>query len=492
MPTKHRGEELGKIIKTKQFAVALICIAVGIVLFFAIDLDGDSLSTITELRIGTSVNNPDSDGDGLNDSMEVNTYQTNPLSTDSDGDGFNDYDEVCIYKTDPNVRTVSIISVTTTPINGGVFINREYVGTGTASKECSPGTYTITFGSVANYHSPDSQKVTIKPGASLSIVGTYTAFSPACLEIKDISQTVSVSGISPSIYKFLFNNDEPLFKISVTNTGEIKSDRVRLFSKLDEMTDWQVKTVQNIEPKSTVTVDLLPAISEEILTKFSKSTSETITFKIEYRSGAIEQTPTQTSRTITIHSKNAIPLSDASILASKYSIPSMWYFYSYYITPEDASIREFAISAVAGKITADDKAKAIYDELGKSGVCYASDPSNPFGEGIDYVQSPSKTLNLKGGDCDDLAVLYASLLESVGVTTKLIYIPQHVFVGYEYTDGMWHLVETAPIYKPTNYILWEDSHFDDASAKGYENWMDNKESAAIVETRNAWELGIRR
>jgi hypothetical protein len=38
--------------------------------------------------------NPDTDGDGLNDGEEVNTNNTNPLESDTDGDGFNDGFEV--------------------------------------------------------------------------------------------------------------------------------------------------------------------------------------------------------------------------------------------------------------------------------------------------------------------------------------------------------------------------------------------------------------
>jgi hypothetical protein len=33
---------------------------------------------------------PDTDGDGLDDGAEVNTYETNPTLRDSDGDGFGD------------------------------------------------------------------------------------------------------------------------------------------------------------------------------------------------------------------------------------------------------------------------------------------------------------------------------------------------------------------------------------------------------------------
>lgn len=43
---------------------------------------------------GTSPTNPDSDGDGLTDGQEVNTYHTNPNLADTDGDGFNDGFEV--------------------------------------------------------------------------------------------------------------------------------------------------------------------------------------------------------------------------------------------------------------------------------------------------------------------------------------------------------------------------------------------------------------
>lgn len=44
----------------------------------------------------------DSDGDGLWDSNEVDTWNTDPLDPDSDGDGLSDWDEVMVWTTDPN------------------------------------------------------------------------------------------------------------------------------------------------------------------------------------------------------------------------------------------------------------------------------------------------------------------------------------------------------------------------------------------------------
>jgi len=66
------------------------------------DKDGDGLTKSQEKEIGTDPNNPDSDGDGLNDGEEFKTYFTNPLNPDSDGDGLKDGQEVRNYKTDPN------------------------------------------------------------------------------------------------------------------------------------------------------------------------------------------------------------------------------------------------------------------------------------------------------------------------------------------------------------------------------------------------------
>ena len=54
------------------------------------------LSTHWEEINGTK----DTDGDGLTDYEEVNTYQTLPHTPDSDSDGLSDYDEVIVYHTD--------------------------------------------------------------------------------------------------------------------------------------------------------------------------------------------------------------------------------------------------------------------------------------------------------------------------------------------------------------------------------------------------------
>jgi hypothetical protein len=59
-----------------------------------IDLDNDGLGDNIESKYGCDPNNPDTDGDGLEDGDEVYIYQTDPTKKDTDGDGYSDKEEV--------------------------------------------------------------------------------------------------------------------------------------------------------------------------------------------------------------------------------------------------------------------------------------------------------------------------------------------------------------------------------------------------------------
>ncbi|WP_136689943.1 hypothetical protein [Halorhabdus amylolytica] len=54
------------------------------------DFDGDGIPTAREFEIGTDPLEPDTDGDGLNDTFELVYAFTDPTKVDSDGDGIND------------------------------------------------------------------------------------------------------------------------------------------------------------------------------------------------------------------------------------------------------------------------------------------------------------------------------------------------------------------------------------------------------------------
>ncbi len=67
------------------------------------DADGDGLTNLQELNLGTSLLVADTDRDGLSDFQETNQYQSNPTLADSDGDGIDDATEAVDSRLNPRL-----------------------------------------------------------------------------------------------------------------------------------------------------------------------------------------------------------------------------------------------------------------------------------------------------------------------------------------------------------------------------------------------------
>jgi hypothetical protein len=65
------------------------------------DLDADNYADALEWNLGLDPGNPDTDGDGVADGDELNSYHTEPTIADTDGDGFSDGEELFAAGTDP-------------------------------------------------------------------------------------------------------------------------------------------------------------------------------------------------------------------------------------------------------------------------------------------------------------------------------------------------------------------------------------------------------
>ena len=120
---------------------------------------------------------------------------------------------------------------------------------------------------------------------------------------------------------------------------------------------------------------------------------------------------------------------------------------SAFITSRDASVEAFARTSLVafeeevgarGRPAANlMRAMVLFEALRQHGVRYVRDPNGPFGRAtaqrsaVDHIQYPAEVLAGKTGDCDDLTVLYCSLLENAGVPTALVDYPEHIFMLFD-------------------------------------------------------------
>jgi TolB-like protein len=107
-----------------------------------------------------------------------------------------------------------------------------------------------------------------------------------------------------------------------------------------------------------------------------------------------------------------------------------------FVTSRDPVVRAFAAEATkeegaaAVLPSAVRTAAAIFDAIVATKMKYARDPISPYGQNpVDTVQFPRETLARRAGDCDDLATLFAALVQAAGHEARLVLTPGHIFVA---------------------------------------------------------------
>jgi len=129
------------------------------------------------------------------------------------------------------------------------------------------------------------------------------------------------------------------------------------------------------------------------------------------------------------------------------------------------------------------QAKFIFDELSKH-IIYVSDPSLS----IDKVQFPEETLKLRTGDCDDLAILYASLLGSIGIKVAFVDVKglrkineSHVYIIFD-TEIDKKLAQAITSNEKKYIILKNESGTETA-------WIPVETTLVHKGFDEAWETG---
>jgi hypothetical protein len=244
-------------------------------------------------------------------------------------------------------------------------------------------------------------------------------------EIFRIKQTrLIVSDIYPAYYQFY--NTYPLALVSVQNTAGYPIEinvRTRVSPFSTRPKDSGFMTINKGETKD---IPVTAVFGSEI-GQISSREPAVLDIEVEGRAGITHRE--QVSAQILIHTRNSW----------NGEIDKL----SFFITPDHKEVIQLSRSVISqledsiktkqGNLTL---ARSIFDTLSQIGIQYQSDPNIPFYRD-DRVQFPEETLTLLSGDCDDLVVLYASFLESLGIKTAFIEVqdPQktlaHVYLMFD-------------------------------------------------------------
>jgi hypothetical protein len=119
-------------------------------------------------------------------------------------------------------------------------------------------------------------------------------------------------------------------------------------------------------------------------------------------------------------------------------------------------------------------------------LVYVGDPRGSK----DRVQYPSETLSLRGGDCDDLTVAFATILSSIGVATAFVDVippnnPLNAHIYLMFDSGVPASQASLVSTNPKRYVIRRNE-------QGKETVWVPLETTAIKEGfQQAWEIGAR-
>lgn len=258
---------------------------------------------------------------------------------------------------------------------------------------------------------PEAENISYKP---LPGAGLEEGTEPPDLGIEDIE----IGNIFPSRYNYYTEN--PIGRIILRNNSGVSFDNVKVWINMpgfmslpDEIRIGKIPANQSKE------VLLKVALDKARLLKIDENTPAPAEIKvIYYKKGQEEEIAFK--KPIVLFDRNAIDWENPASIAA-------------FITPEDEVIDTFSSgvldsiqiekAALPGKMF---HAAALFEAL--SLYCPSISTTSFRGEVFDYAQYPAETLELKSGDGDDFAVLYASLLENIGIRTKLVNPADHIFL----------------------------------------------------------------
>lgn len=341
------------------------------------------------------------------------------------------------------------------------------------------------------YHVGLYHSATASIGAGFHLDGLYR---------KVTIEDVTTQPIFPAYFKYYDANE--LGRGIITNRERFPIHDVTVSLYIKEYMD-APKTcfsAPKVQPKEHITFPLNAIFAEKIL-DLKETTRVNGVVEVSYILNGQEKS-FSTATGVEIKNRNAITWDDDRKAAA-------------FITPMDPELLKYSknitgIVRQKGPAAINQHiriAMALFQKLSISGVNYVVDPSAPSFNAVtedttivDFLQYPRHTLEYKGGDCDDLSVLYASLLESVGVKTALVTIPGHILLAFSTGQNIREMLkmfnresafivtEDGTAWVPVEVTIL-DQGFIKAWAVGAEEWQKHHKegNARFYPVADAWK-----
>ncbi|AEF84021.1 putative tetratricopeptide TPR_2 repeat protein [Treponema primitia ZAS-2] len=237
---------------------------------------------------------------------------------------------------------------------------------------------------------------------------------------------------------FAWYEKNSIASVRITNNEKNAITDLRLSFMLERYMnqDYQFATRTRLGPGESAEFPVTALFNETML-DLTENINANTRITLEYRSLGAKKTMSFPAF-MTIYHRNAFTWDDDRRAASFVSAkdPAAAYFANFTAQGVERFLREnpSRFSATPKNILL---AAALFETLNLYGINYVVDPSSSFIElsenasALDSLNYPYQTLFYRGGDCDDLSILFCSLLEALGIESAFVTVPGHIYIAFD-------------------------------------------------------------
>ena len=305
--------------------------------------------------------------------------------------------------------------------------------------------------------------------------------------------------VFPVIYKYYDKNPIGTVEIKNDESRTIKDIKVEFFVPQYMDGPQVIAEIEQLRSKEVMEIPITALFKNDVLDITEKDSAQSQII-INYTVSGISLTANR-NESLRIYDRNSINWDDDRKAAA-------------FVTAKDPTILKFSrnvtseIGSLRGSVLNRNLSDgiALFEAIREYGLEYKIDPDSSYellsqDESLtDYLQFPVQTLDYKSGDCDDLAILYSSMLEAVSVETAFITTPGHIYLAFSLglnesqakkifsnTDNL--IVVDDVAWLPVETTLLNDG-FLKAWETGARQWREAvvHESNGFIPVRSAWSI----
>ena len=238
-----------------------------------------------------------------------------------------------------------------------------------------------------------------------------------------------IPAVFAAMQSYYVNNSIGTIQIANTEDFAINDVEVSFYQAGFMDTPAKITTIPEIEKGGEVTIDLPVTFNNNVFETegITPLNGEIIVEYLSRTRGAKQTFPVKYE----LHDKTSLTWTDDNKVGA-------------FITPADSALRNY--SSYVKQVCKDtvnpgfserlQSGIQVYYGLKELGCLYQVDPTSPFVSAkgnamiVDSINLARTTLKRAVGDCDDLTVLYSSLLETLGIETAFITVPGHIYPAF--------------------------------------------------------------